>query len=311
MHTASGLELSALSSKLSQAFDFAARQLRHLVETQPDSFPMYTVNGKWKHGAERWTNWCEGFLGGQLWLLYQHTGDAYWRQKAEHYSRLIEHRKSDRSVHDLGFLFWPTWKRWYDLTGNPALKAVVIEAGRTLSLRFQGKGGYLVRGDGSTAHEGIFDPASYDEVMAVNLKGPFFLTQAVARAMIDLVQAGLVEQPMIVNVGSISAYTGSLNRAEYCLSKAGLAMMTALYADRLAEYGIPVYEVRPGIIETDMTRAVREKYDRLIGEGLTPMRRWGQPEDVARAVAALAEGYFPFSTGEIINVDGGFHLRRL
>jgi 3-oxoacyl-[acyl-carrier protein] reductase len=153
--------------------------------------------------------------------------------------------------------------------------------------------------------------ASYDEVMAVNLKGPFFLTQAVARVMIDLLQAGYVEQPLIVNVGSISAYTSSLNRAEYCLSKAGLAMMTALYADRLAEYGIPVYEVRPGIIETDMTRTVREKYDRLIGEGLTPMRRWGQPEDVARAVAALAEGYFPFSTGEIINVDGGFHLRRL
>jgi 3-oxoacyl-[acyl-carrier protein] reductase len=153
--------------------------------------------------------------------------------------------------------------------------------------------------------------ASYDEVMAVNLKGPFFLTQAVARVMIDLLQAGYVEQPLIVNVGSISAYTSSLNRAEYCLSKAGLAMMTALYADRLAEYGIPVYEVRPGIIETDMTRTVREKYDRLIGEGLTPMRRWGQPEDVARAVTALAEGYFPFSTGEIINVDGGFHLRRL
>jgi 3-oxoacyl-[acyl-carrier protein] reductase len=153
--------------------------------------------------------------------------------------------------------------------------------------------------------------ASYDEVMAVNLKGPFFLTQAVARAMIDLLQAGLVEQSMIVNVGSISAYTGSLNRAEYCLSKAGLAMMTALYADRLAEYGILVYEVRPGIIETDMTRTAREKYDRLIGEGLTPIRRWGQPEDVARAVAALAEGYFPFSTGEIVNVDGGFHLRRL
>ncbi len=153
--------------------------------------------------------------------------------------------------------------------------------------------------------------ASFDEVMAVNLKGPFFLTQAVARVMIDLLQAGHVEQPMIVNVGSISAYTSSLNRAEYCLSKAGLAMMTALYADRLAEYGIPVYEVRPGIIETDMTRTVREKYDRLIGEGLTPLRRWGQAEDVARAVAALAEGYFPFSTGEIINVDGGFHLRRL
>ena len=181
--------------------------------------------------------------------------------------------------------------------------------------------------------------ASYDEVMAVNLKGPFFLTQRVAKAMIVLIEAGLFEagkadadgpdgtslgvysspasaysgwfRPTIVNVGSLSAYTSSTNRAEYCLSKAGVAMMTALYADRLAGYGIHVYEVRPGIIETDMTRGVRERYDSLIAAGLTPIRRWGQPEDVARAVVALAEGALPFSTGEVINVDGGFHLRRL
>jgi NAD(P)-dependent dehydrogenase (short-subunit alcohol dehydrogenase family) len=153
--------------------------------------------------------------------------------------------------------------------------------------------------------------ASYDEVMAVNLKAPFFLTQRVARAMIELVQAGVVERPKIVNIGSLSAYTSSPSRAEYCLSKAGLAMMTALYADRLAEYGINVYEVRPGIIETDMTAAVKEKYDRLIAQGVTPVRRWGQPGDVALAVVALAEEYLPFSTGEVINVDGGFHLRRL
>jgi len=170
--------------------------------------------------------------------------------------------------------------------------------------------------------------ASYDEVMAVNLKGPFFLTQRVAKAMIALIEAGLYEadkadadggtsaysgciRPTIVNVGSLSAYTSSTNRAEYCLSKAGVAMMTALYADRLAGYGIHVYEVRPGIIETDMTRGVRERYDSLIAAGLTPIRRWGQPEDVARAVVALADGALPFSTGEVINVDGGFHLRRL
>jgi len=152
---------------------------------------------------------------------------------------------------------------------------------------------------------------SYDEVMLVNLKGPFFLTQRVARVMIELLETGVVEQPRIVNIGSLSAYTSSTNRAEYCLSKAGVAMMTALYADRLAEYGILVYEVRPGIVETDMTRAVKEKYDGLIAGGLTPIRRWGRPDDVARAVVALAEGYFPFSTGEVINVDGGFHLRRL
>ncbi len=152
---------------------------------------------------------------------------------------------------------------------------------------------------------------SYDRVMAVNLKGSFFLTQAVARKMVEQVEAGAVESPMIVNVGSVSAYATSTNRPEYCISKAGVAMMTGLYADRLAEHGIRVYEVRPGIIETDMTSAVKEKYDRLIQDGLTPIPRWGQPEDVARAVVALAEGWLPFSTGEVINVDGGFHLRRL
>ncbi len=129
--------------------------------------------------------------------------------------------------------------------------------------------------------------------------------------MIDLVQAGVVDAPKIVNIGSLSAYAGSLNRGEYCISKAGVGMMTALFADRLAEFGINVYEVRPGIIATDMTSAVQDKYDRLIGEGLTPIRRWGQPEDVARAVLAIAEGALPFSTGEVINVDGGFHLPRL
>ena len=153
--------------------------------------------------------------------------------------------------------------------------------------------------------------ASYDEVMAVNLKGPFFLTQQVAQEMVRLLKAGTIEQPKIVNIGSLSAYTSSPNRGEYCLSKAGVAMMTVLYAHRLAEFGINVYEIRPGIIETDMTGAVKERYDRLIADELTPIRRWGQPQDVARAVVAVAQGYLPFSTGEVINVDGGFHLRRL
>lgn len=153
--------------------------------------------------------------------------------------------------------------------------------------------------------------ASYDEVMAVNLRGPFFLTQMVTKAMIQLLESGVILDPMVINIGSLSAYVSSTQRAEYCLSKAGLSMMTALYADRLAESGINVYEVRPGIIETDMTQGVKEKYDALIGEGLTPIRRWGQPADVARAVVAAAEGMLPFSTGEVINVDGGYHLRRL
>lgn len=152
---------------------------------------------------------------------------------------------------------------------------------------------------------------SYDRVMDVNLKGPFFLTQRVAKAMLQLLQTGRVQDPKIVNIGSISAYTSSTNRAEYCLSKAGLTMMTSLFADRLAEHGILVYEVRPGIIETDMTGGVHEKYDQLIANGLTPIRRWGRPEDVGAAVLAIASGHLPYSTGEIINVDGGFHLRRL
>ena len=153
--------------------------------------------------------------------------------------------------------------------------------------------------------------ASYEEVMAANLKGPFFLTQHVARHMQTQAQAGGAPTPVIVNIGSVSAYTSSTNRGEYCLSKAGMGMLTALFADRLAADGILVYEVRPGIIATDMTAAVRAKYDRLIEEGLLPLRRWGQPEDVARAVVLLAEGGLPYSTGEVINVDGGFHLRRL
>lgn len=156
---------------------------------------------------------------------------------------------------------------------------------------------------------------SFDEVMDVNLKGPFFLTQAVARTMIESLSGDDVDgaraRPKIVNIGSLSAYTSSPNRGEYCISKAGIAMMTSLFADYLAQYGINVYEIRPGIIETDMTSVVREKYDDLIGSGLTPIPRWGTPDDVARAVVAVAENRLPFSTGEVINVDGGFHLRRL
>ncbi len=151
--------------------------------------------------------------------------------------------------------------------------------------------------------------ASYDEVMSTNLKGPFFLTQQVARSMIDHLAA--IPNPKIVNIGSVSAYASSTNRAEYCISKAGVAMSTILFGDRLAEYGINVYEIRPGIVATDMTSRVKDKYDRLIAEGVTPIRRWGQPEDVARAVVAIVQDLLPFSTGHVIDVDGGFHLRRL
>lgn len=149
--------------------------------------------------------------------------------------------------------------------------------------------------------------ASYDEVMATNLRGPFFLTQLVARKMIEQKIVGA----KIVNIGSLSSYASSPNRGEYCISKSGVAMMTALFADRLAEFGINVYEVRPGVIETDLTSVVQAKYDKMISEGIFPIARWGQPDDVARAVVAIAQGALPYSTGEVINVDGGFHLRRL
>ena len=155
---------------------------------------------------------------------------------------------------------------------------------------------------------------SFDRLINVNLKGPYFLTQLVARRMIEQVRRGELSAfglPRIVTVTSISAYAASVNRGDYCVAKAGLAMMTALYAARLAEYGVNVYEVRPGVIATDMTEGVKEKYDRMIDQGAWPIRRWGQPEDVGRAVAAIARGDFPYSTGEAINIDGGFHLRTL
>ncbi|NBC11498.1 MAG: 3-ketoacyl-ACP reductase [Planctomycetes bacterium] len=154
---------------------------------------------------------------------------------------------------------------------------------------------------------------SYDFVMDTNLKGPYLLSQRVANHMIE---AGASADTLktIVNIGSISAYAASVNRGEYCLSKAGMGMMTALFAARLAEHGINVYEVRPGVIATDMTGAVKAKYDKLILEderGISPIRRWGRPDDIGKAVAALARGDLPFSTGEVINVDGGFHLKTL
>lgn len=163
------------------------------------------------------------------------------------------------------------------------------------------------------------DEASFDRLININLKGPYFLTQIVAAAMIAEIArrkaaapAGAADySPSIVTISSISAYTASPNRGDYCVAKAGLSMMTALYAARLADEGIRVYEIRPGIIQTDMTGPVKEKYDALIAGGLTPIRRWGTPDDVARAVLAVAGGLLPFSTGEVINVDGGFHLRQL
>jgi 3-oxoacyl-[acyl-carrier protein] reductase len=147
--------------------------------------------------------------------------------------------------------------------------------------------------------------ASYDELLGTNLKGPHFLTQQIARWMVER------RRGRIVFVTSISSYTASTNRAEYCISKAGLSMSVALYASRLAAENVQVFEIRPGIIRTDMIAAVEKTYDEKIADGLLPQRRMGEPEDVARTVRAIADGLLDYSTGQVINVDGGFHLRRL
>jgi len=152
---------------------------------------------------------------------------------------------------------------------------------------------------------------SFDEIIASNLKGPYFLTQAVARWFLEIREGHPTRPLSIVNVSSISEYTASVNRGDYCLAKAGMGMLTRLWAARLAPHGIRVNEVRPGIVLTDMTTPVKAKYDALIEGGLTPIRRWGLPEDVARAVRAIAGPDFEFSTGAAFDVDGGFHLRLL
>lgn len=151
---------------------------------------------------------------------------------------------------------------------------------------------------------------SFDRLISINLKGPYFLTQTAARFMLETPALPGIARA-VVNVTSISVYTASVQRGDYCVSKAGLAMMTKLYAARLAEAGIGVFEVRPGVIATDMTGPVKEKYDRMFAEGLTPINRWGTPSDIGKAVASVASGAFPYSTGMVLDVDGGFHLRRL
>jgi 3-oxoacyl-[acyl-carrier protein] reductase len=154
---------------------------------------------------------------------------------------------------------------------------------------------------------------SYERVMKINLQGPYFLTQKIALIMIKILKSKEIPHfsPSIINISSISAFTSSPSRGEYCISKAGMSMMTKLYADRLAEFNIPVYEIQPGIIKTPMTENVQEKYTKLIEEGLIPIKRWGFPKDIGVAAISLAEGLIPYSTGQILNIDGGFHLHRL
>lgn len=152
---------------------------------------------------------------------------------------------------------------------------------------------------------------SFDRVLSINLKGPYFLSQQAATWMIKEKNADREFQGCIINISSISATVASLNRGEYCIAKAGLSMLTQLFAVRLGEFDIPVFEVRPGIISTDMTSGVKEKYDALFEKGLALQNRWGSPEDVGKAVSALATGNFPYSTGQVIMVDGGLTVARL
>jgi NAD(P)-dependent dehydrogenase (short-subunit alcohol dehydrogenase family) len=151
----------------------------------------------------------------------------------------------------------------------------------------------------------------WDEVMDINLKGPYFLTQLFASYFVEMKVKNPLFDATIINVSSISAFVASVNRGEYCISKAGIAMATKLWATRLGEYDIPVYEIQPGIIKTDMTSGVVEKYDKLFQEGISLQRRWGLPDDVGKVAAMLAQGNLPYATGQVIKVDGGFNIQRL
>jgi len=151
----------------------------------------------------------------------------------------------------------------------------------------------------------------WDEVMEINLKGPYFLTQLFASYFVEMKLKNPLFDATIINVSSISAFVASVNRGEYCISKAGIAMATKLWATRLGEYDIPVFEIQPGIIKTDMTAGVVEKYDKLFQEGISLQRRWGLPDDVGKVAAMLAQGHLPYATGQVIKVDGGLNIKRL
>lgn len=208
---------------------------------------------------------------------------------------------------EAGAAFLPLAADIADLAQHPGLLAATLKRFSRLD--------WLVNNAGVAPLERLdilqTSPPSYDRVMAVNARGPYFLTQHVARYLIGEARKDPRGSRGVVFITSVSAEVSSPERAEYCVSKAALSHTARLYADRLAEFGIPVYEIRPGIIQTDMTAPVKGKYDRLIKEGLVPQKRWGLPEDVARAVAALIGGAFAFSTGLVLEVSGGMNIRRL
>ena len=196
--------------------------------------------------------------------------------------------------------------------GSAEGRAHIVEVGRKLA---GGSVNLLVNnaGIGSPGRLDLLEAKeeNFDLVLGTNLRGPFFLSQAVANDMVKAKEADDSFQGSIVNITSISSTVVSTNRLDYCIAKAGLSMMTQGFAARLGEYDIPVYEVRPGVIKTDMTAGVSEKYDKLIEEGLCVTKRWGYPEDIGKAVAALSRGDFPYSTGQVIMVDGALTMTRL
>jgi unsaturated chondroitin disaccharide hydrolase len=345
--TTSSGALTVSRERLQDAFGFVQRQVRRLIETHPDYFPMYTVQGKWRHSGEKWTNWCEGFLGGMLWLIYRQTGDLWWRERAEHYSRLIEHRKADRTVHDLGFLFWPTYKRWYDLTGDRALQAVLVEAGRTLALRFMEKGRYLcsfvapeslfidimmnvgiifyaaqetgderlrhvadqhclttrrylVRGDGSTAHEGIFD-----------LQTGEFLRQSTQQGWRgdSCWSRGLAWA--LYGFGTAYRFTQDaryLATAEACAD---------FYLENTPADGVPPYDYdapdRPPLLDSSAAAIAASGLWRLAHVASTPERRTRYAEMADRILATLTtERYLAWGLPEWEGVllHGVYHRRK-
>jgi len=210
-------------------------------------------------------------------------------------------------VEELGAAFLPIPGDIGDLSCHERLVAAVLDRFGKVDVLVNNAGvGPLERGDYLDT-----TPESFDRVMGINLRGTFFLTQRVARHMLARTEREPDARPLIVFITSISADTSSPSRTEYCVAKAGLSQLARVLADRLAGHGIGVYEVRPGVIATDMTAPVKKRYDELIAGGLIPQGRWGQPEDVARVVAALARGDFAYSTGNVFEVSGGMNIRRL
>ena len=303
-----------LETRAAQALQFAQDQVRALITTHPDYFPLYTEKGRWQHGLEAWTNWCEGFLGGMMWVFARRYDDPFWRGRAEHYSRLIEERQHDTAVHDLGFLFWSTWKRWYDLSGDEEVNARVIQAGRTMGLRFNERGKYLrsfvapescfidimmnvgivfyaanetgdeellrkarehclttrrhlVRGDGSTAHEGLFD-----------LESGEFLRQTTHQGWRDDSSWARGQGWALYGFGTayrLSGDTRFLDTAERCAD---------FYIERTPEHGVPPNDWE----EPDPRRPYESSAAAIAASGLLQLAAVTQDEERAAHYGAYA-----------------------